>query len=832
MNSFVTNNLPPAFGVPDRRDNDITTGTAPGSGPGYREAGIVEKLLPSYGFIQCCERQARLFFHYSQFNGNIEHLRLGDPVEFEMTYDRRTGKPIASSVIKITSEAFIAPEGDQPAQLSQGFITTEPLPGKDGRVAYENRGECFFLPFTLDDIEPGNCLRANDKVSFRIATDKSGHLRARKLTLLPSTPEKFTGIVCTLKDSFGFIERSDVVKEIFFHSSECPDFKSLNLGDHVEFGIQTRNDKKVAVNVRTLPSGTVVFEDVSIEKYTGVVLRLPDKVPHGYGRQQYSTAHSTPVVGGPVVGPLPGIIRFVPDTDPDVCFAIKDINGEFTLKENDLVVFHIVTDKRDNMKHAGRISLHDDCFVQTREPRDQGYIASLKDTYGFIKCLNQEGTRVYFKLTELLDPNYPVNINDEVEFTLLNDTSSPGRVQATRIKLIPNGTVMSNLLNPNRNRAILDYPLIDLDDSPTGQNSLKSPHFDSAGPAVRSDTWSDILSSLPIKIDSHSNCNGVTSHAIDLLSADDPSIVTSVPSRALEEPLIRNGVSAKSLSHGRGVIAALKELYGFIEHEDHQAEVFFHFSTYEGNPVDLELGHEVEFTFTTKNNRLSAENVRRIPSKSLAREDMTSEDVMSGVVLRACRCQNPDQEVYTGLIRVTHQNSSDGIANGDSPTEEKVVELSMMSLADIRDFVQKGDAVTLQLALCPLTGKERAVNVKPIRNTVKATVDAIKSNYGFLNYDVGDDGKKLFFHMSEFKGVSLSPGDTVEFAIVHNQRTNKYSACNLIKCNSSTPSQRPEHLISKIKLSGDDIAKVVVIRQPRGPDGTKGFPSRNQKAVA
>lgn len=58
----------------------------------------------SYGFIQCCERQARLFFHFSQFSGNIEHLKIGDPVEFEMTYDRRTGKPIASTVSKIAPE--------------------------------------------------------------------------------------------------------------------------------------------------------------------------------------------------------------------------------------------------------------------------------------------------------------------------------------------------------------------------------------------------------------------------------------------------------------------------------------------------------------------------------------------------------------------------------------------------------------------------------------------------------------------------------------------------------------------------------------------------------
>lgn len=54
--------------------------------------------------------------------------------------------------------------------------------------------------------------------------------------------EIYQGVVCSLKENFGFIERSDVVKEIFFHYSEFQgDIDALNLGDDVEFGIQTRN---------------------------------------------------------------------------------------------------------------------------------------------------------------------------------------------------------------------------------------------------------------------------------------------------------------------------------------------------------------------------------------------------------------------------------------------------------------------------------------------------------------------------------------------------------------------------------------------------------------
>lgn len=44
-----------------------------------------------------------------------------------------------------------------------------------------------------------------------------------------------------MKESFGFIERADVVKEIFFHFSETKTKEELRLGDDVEFIIQTRN---------------------------------------------------------------------------------------------------------------------------------------------------------------------------------------------------------------------------------------------------------------------------------------------------------------------------------------------------------------------------------------------------------------------------------------------------------------------------------------------------------------------------------------------------------------------------------------------------------------
>jgi hypothetical protein len=48
------------------------------------------------------------------------------------------------------------------------------------------------------------------------------------------------------------------------------------------------------------------------------------------------------------------------------------------------------------------------------------------------------------------------------------------------------------------------------------------------------------------------------------------------------------------------------------------------------------------------------------------------------------------------------------------------------SLADKRDFLQKGDSVRFQLALNKLLGTSRAVNIAAIRKFIRARVDSVK----------------------------------------------------------------------------------------------------------
>lgn len=58
-----------------------------------------------------------------------------------------------------------------------GTVTTEiktEVNGQElqGRISYENRGECFFLPYNKDDVEGNVTLRSGDKVSFQIAANQ------------------------------------------------------------------------------------------------------------------------------------------------------------------------------------------------------------------------------------------------------------------------------------------------------------------------------------------------------------------------------------------------------------------------------------------------------------------------------------------------------------------------------------------------------------------------------------------------------------------------------------------------------------------------------------
>lgn len=884
IGTFTLNGFPNDTPSSQESNNFSSHSNGVANNQSVRETGIIEKLLQTYGFIQCCERQARLFFHFSQFDGNTEHLRIGDPVEFEVTFDRRTGKPIASAVTKISPEVVLSEE------RVIGIVTTELRSESggehQGRITYENRGECFFLPYGKEDVEGYVTLKPGDKVSFQIATNQSrtGNLAARHVRLEnPAQPVKYQGVVSTIKDSYGFIERADVVDEIFFHFSEAKNIPGgLKLGDDVEFYIQTRNGKEVATNMVKLNPGTVVFEDINQEMIKGQVLKPVERNPR----------HSQK-------DPLTGRIRYrgKDRSEVEVKFGDRDQKGDFTLRHGDWVQFNIATDRRDHLQKATNISLLDDSFNVSGEKREQGVIIALKDDYGFIKCADREA-RMFFHYNELLDPESEISLNDEVEFTVIQqDTSSqsPNRQSAIRIHRLEIGTVKFEVLvkeglqgqviseapssprSPYKNGGAspqekMQEPTIisyTLDGGKQNVNFYPNNNCDKVpqiGDKVEFNVYQVKRSKefvamdlrvvrgqpptvrAPIIVTSNTTATTTTTTTNNSSSSITNGNTNSTPGLII--PTIKMKMNSSnsnstgnstnssnsnttngSLSNGsstmngcgplpprssstlhQGFVAALKDTFGFIETIAHDKEIFFHFSNVEGDANNLELGQEVEYTLSSRTGpggKVSAENVRTLNKGTLPMPKVMG-DIYEGTVLRSMRSINPDQQEYCGLVCVG--NEDEGLAQ---------YEFGITGVVNKRELLQPADQVTFQL-----DESRRAVLIRAIRKKLIATVDAVKGQYGFLNYET-EEGKKLFFHQSEVKdGTSLSPGDEVEFVIITNQKTGKSSACSISRIMSKTaPTQRPDRLISRLKNLNCDTSKprMAVLRQPKGPDGTKGF---------
>lgn len=198
---------------------------------------------------------------------------------------------------------------------------------------------------------------------------------------------------------------------------------------------------------------------------------------------------------------------------------------------------------------------------------------------------------------------------------------------------------------------------------------------------------------------------------------------------------------------------------------------FLYFSTFEGDASTLELGADIECTISAANGRgtggcIAADSVRLMPRGSIPRPTVVSE-VLDGTIVRPLRIANPEQPEYTGLIKISSANEAEDTSE---------YEFGIMGLVNKRELLQAGDPVQLQV-----DSDGQACNIVAMRKKRIATVDAVKGAFGFLAYEI-DEGKKLFFHMTEVKDhVTLQPGDQVEFVLVTNQRTGKSSACNVTR---------------------------------------------------
>ncbi|KAM4797173.1 cold shock domain-containing protein E1 isoform 3-T3 [Rhinophrynus dorsalis] len=753
--------------------NGYPNGTA-----ALRETGVIEKLLTSYGFIQCSERQARLFFHCSQYNGNLQELKVGDDVEFEVSSDRRTGKPIAVKLVKIKTEML--PEerisGQVVCAVPHNLESKSPAaPGQSpsGSVCYERNGEVFYLTYTPEDVDGNAQLETGDKINFIIETNKhTGAVSARNIMLLMKRKQmRCQGVVCAMKEAFGFIERGDVVKEIFFHYSEFKgDLEALQPGDDVEFTIKDRNGKEVATDVRLLPQGTVIFEDISIEHFEGTVTKVIPKVPN---KNQND--------------PLPGRIKVDFVIPKELPFGDKDTKSKVTLLEGDHVRFNISTDRRDKLERATNIEVLPDAFEFTDESREM-------------------------------------------------DMLSAQRNHAIRIKKLPKGTVSFHTQSDHRFVGIVEKEATSISAKSSSPNKGKEKEGEEG-------------------IISYEDCGirlTVSYHLKDLEGSSAPQAGDKVEFSICEAKRTgqQSAVSMKVLGRNsnakrfHGYIATLKDNFGFIETANHDKEIFFHYSEYSGDVDKLDLGDMVEYSLSKgKGNKVSAERVTKAHHVN-GSDDVVEPTVYWGKVIRPLRSVDPTQTEYQGMIELLEEVADKQKITEETPEETEeadddtsketnkqaimkghLVPFGIVGMSNKADCLQKGETVKFQLCICQ-NGQTMACNIEPLR---RGTVECVKDQFGFINYEVGDS-KKLFFHVKEIQdGVELQAGDEVEFSVILNQRTGKCSGCNvtlLSKGPELVAAPRPDRLVSRLKsITLDDASapRLTVLRQPRGPDNTKGF---------
>ncbi|XP_076132442.1 cold shock domain-containing protein E1 isoform X4 [Alosa pseudoharengus] len=754
---------------PSLLHNNGHTAFANGSGVGMRETGVVEKLLTSYGFIQCSERQARLFFHCSQYNGNLQELKIGDDVEFEVSLDKRTGKPIAVKLVKIKPEVLpeerisgqVGPDlHASPITKLHGYIhpvvsaIPTHLDGKSapgqmptGSVCYERNGEVFYLTYTPDDVEGNIHLDTGDKVSFYMETNKhTGAVSARNIVLVKKKQMRCQGVVCATKEAFGFIERGDVVKEIFFHYSEFKgDLEALQAGDDVEFTIKERNGKEVATDVRLLPQGTVIFEDISIEHFDGTVAKVIPKVP-------------TKNQNDPLPGRISARVNF---TEKELPFGEKDTKSKVTLLDGDHVRFNISVDRRDKLERATNIEILPDTFHFTKESREM-------------------------------------------------DMLSAQRNHAVRIKKLPKGTVSFHVQSEQRFVGQVEKEAMP---ASSAANKNASP-----SKAKEKDTEEGIIGyeDCGVKLTVAYFIKDLEGAAIPQQGDKVEFSISEVKRTGLQSAvsikILNRSVNSKRLL---GYVATLKDNFGFIETANHDQEIFFHYSEMCGDVDSLELGDTVEYTLSKgKGNKVSAEKVTKVAPVNSIGEDVGT-TVLLGKVTRPLRSVDPSQTEYQGLIEVTEEG-----------TKGQSYPFGIVSMTSKADCLQKGEMVKFQLCTVAQTGQKMACHIVPQR---LALVESVKDQFGFITYEVGES-KKLFFHVKEVQdGLELQAGDEVEFSVILNQRTGKCSACNVRRVSEgpkpvATP--RPERLVNRLKsITLDDTSapRLVIVRQPRGPDNSKGF---------
>eukprot|EP00123_Amoebidium_parasiticum_P015016 comp22743_c0_seq1/m.35463 comp22743_c0_seq1/g.35463 ORF comp22743_c0_seq1/g.35463 comp22743_c0_seq1/m.35463 type:complete len:701 (-) comp22743_c0_seq1:84-2186(-) len=596
------------------------------------------------------------------------------------------------------------------------------------------------------------------------------------------------GIVDKLTDNYGFIECVEKPQRIFFHYSHVQgDVDSLRVGDGLEFtvGTDSRTGKLVAYNVVPLPPGTVSFETVDPQRVQG------DITFEVFGR-------------GPSYGKLggdPGRVRYqLPDGKKEIAvFHAQDqTDPTCELKKGDRVEFNVATDKRNGMRRAVDLVL----VERAMPPLLYGNIASLKDKFGFIKPMSKDSDLpdIFFHYSEYDGDVNALEVGMEVSYS---EKKRQRETVAATVKVLPLGAL--DEIAEGRKEGVVVKGLV----SGRANYGREAPSG-----KIESREGEETVTYAFYEKDVRVWGEPVGEDKVKALGKGD-KVVFSVAKhkvltteRAVEVDLFERAPEKKE----HGYVCVLREGGGFIERVGHVHALPFSLRDMaaDASADSVALGCEVEFKLTRKQNKPAAVSIRVVPNGTIVRDEEKSEEVYVGTVERSYTV-SPDR--CGGSVRYEADSQIHSHTYGIS-----AVDCSARPL-------KAGDVVSFGLVGPKGGKKKRATDVRILYDTPAGeapkhrgkveSVDGQKGSVKIVSPAIPDMPSAVFYLSAVQGGQGVSTGDDVEFVLLTNNLTGEKNACRLRRTAPRTV------------LQAKSESRFGPVRQPRGPDGTKGFQSRS-----
>ncbi|CAD7695113.1 unnamed protein product [Ostreobium quekettii] len=627
------------------------------------------------------------------------------------------------------------------------------------------------------------------------------------------------GIVVSVKETHAFVR--------------CPTFVDPLLFNATDFVVSEPSPEDVPHLQSHLSPGDEVTFRVGA-KVDGELRALEVKKCGG-ARQRRPTSAQTPFVGR----------HGQADDMQNVYRALSGISGFSTSLSSHF------SGLSDLLAHADSMG---DMDGQS-STREQGIVARLKDTNGFINRPRPHLGRIFFHFKYLRPIEgggaiSKLEIGTEVSYVVCREG---GRMFAADVELLPKGTIVQEVALEGHVRGRVMKPALS-QPSDVREDGIVG-YVDDAGHEQRCYYGSHQVEQADVELDERDEvefrvvCNNYRREG-----------------RALEVRLISKAPERREL----GKVAVMKNNFGFIKCCERHNDVLFHFSELVSSDQssrvnvesgDLVVGDDVEFVVKwdrEKGKQLALKVKKAKPGSAVF--EILSDEVYYGLVVERLGLWKQYGPGSNGVVLFEKNGLSEKLTFGANDLEDRQLNPQVGDKVSFRIATNLAQAKSAEKLDGPAAkyGGRRATGVALVKYMGKVASLFQNGSYGFIDYEHERGMSRIFFHCSEVeRGVYLRPDDVVKFVRVYNPQKQQHQARRLQRIQEApvTPKGAPESKgsFSKLQL----VSSALTLEKPppalsstdksttapqsarggalgktaRGPDGTKGFPSGRGRSL-